>query len=48
MNRKCLGGESPRELQTALDPRLDFATAWVDAFKERAKPLAQVSDPHRY
>ena len=34
--------ESLREVQTALDPRLDFTTAWVGAFKERAKPLAQV------
>lgn len=40
--RKCLDGESLREVQTALDPRLDFTTAWVSAFKERAKPLAQV------
>lgn len=48
MNRKRLDGESLREVQTALDPRLDFTTAWVGAFKERAKPLAQVSDTHRY
>ena len=42
VKRKCLDGESLREVQTALDPRLDFTTAWVGAFKERAKPLAQV------
>ena len=48
VNRKRLDGESLREVQTALDPRLDFTTAWVGAFKERAKPLAQVSDTHRY